>query len=539
MVQSGGQVADRRHSPGTPGGGERRHPVAMSGLAAMLAAVAALGVVSVAVVDSDSSIAELAQKQEGAAVHSLHFLNTLHPRVEAHDMHTARHASASSSALAATASGIVGDTHAEVLSSAKIAAQKRLHGASMPKVVQAESREELKLKRELDASVKVKERDALKQSLRNRKDMKGIMAMAAEADKAKHFKVKVVNAQSNSASDMSEERALRKQLDADARQRQANLLKKADPDLRNVRGRHERMSVAASHLAGKKMSESALEADLRKQLNSKVKTEEHSMFKTAVKHWLGAVGTSTHAAGERGRSARRLQRKAAAVNAGHTPSASRSTPKHGDSLELAERMMKHELAISKHPGQDTTLQHSTLRAVGNQAKKLQPHPHGLAQLEKVMLQSALSKTRTQQSNWQKQHEMMHKLRRAAQVKARKERGAKGAGHPSYTSVMKHFATRLMHKEASARAAARRRILPSGEKHVVHKKALEAAIKEKMESKMARGDTRLAAARAQLQQQFDTGHSAFAKAERDELKSLQTRVTPAALHSPDVKDSWHL
>merc|ERR1719174_1988159 len=163
----------------------------MTGLAAMLAAVAALGIVSVAVVDNDSSATVLAQKPGGAAVHSLHFLNTLHPRVEAHDMHTARHASASSSALAATASGIVGDTHAEVLSSAKIAAQKRLHGASMPKVVQAESREELKLKRELDASVKVKERDALKQSLRNRKDMKGIMAMAAEADKAKHFKVKV------------------------------------------------------------------------------------------------------------------------------------------------------------------------------------------------------------------------------------------------------------------------------------------------------------------------------------------------------------
>ena len=108
-----------------------------------------------------------------------------------------------------------------------------------------------------------------------------------------HFKVKVVNAQSNSASDMSEERALRKQLDADARQRQANLLKKADPDLRNVRGRHERMSVAASHLAGKKMSESALEADLRKQLNSKVKTEEHSMFKTAVKHWLTRINEAS------------------------------------------------------------------------------------------------------------------------------------------------------------------------------------------------------------------------------------------------------
>lgn len=460
QVASGGSYGaplDRRGGVETG----RRHPVAMASFAFMLAAVAALGVVSVAVVDEGGAV-ELSQTG-GAAVNSLHFINSLHPEEAAHAVtHDGAGSADSPSSLAASTDSIVGSTHDEQLASAKLAAQNRLDSASLPKSVQAESREELKLKQELDASVQSKENDALSLSSRN---MKSILAEAAEANRAKLLKVKVTSADADS-DDTSEEAALRKQLDTDARKRQANMLNKSEPDLRDVKGSHERMSVAATHLArkaGKQLSESDLEAELRNQLNSKVKNEESSMFKSAVNHWLGKNAKSAHSAhtaGSRGRSMHRLHQKAAAA---HPATAT-------NSLVLAEKMMKHELTISKHPGQDTTLSHSPLSKVRKQTGKSKQH--GLQQLENAMIQSTLKKSRTDEPKMHKSHEMMHKLRTAAQDKQQSVKSSQ----PSYKVAMKKFATRLMHKEDSARHRYLNKGLKAG---IVNKKALEAAIKRKV------------------------------------------------------------
>ena len=54
-----------------------------------------------------------------------------------------------------------------------------------------------------------------------------------------------------------------------------------------------------------------------------------------------------------------------------------------------------------------------------------------------------------------------------------------------------------------------------------------------------GNKRLQQERAQLQQQFNTAKSPFAKVERRELKELQSASAPSALDAPKVQDSWHL
>jgi len=488
----------------------------MASLAFMLAAVAVLGVVAFTVVDENASV-ELSEK-DGAAVHSLHFINSLHPEEAAKTVEKDGIKDENSpSALAASANSIVGNTRDEQLASAKLAAQNRLDQAKLPKSVQAESREELKLKQELDDSVAAKEKHVVSLSSKN---MKNVLAEAAEADRAKHFKVKVTNVNSQS-DDTSEEAALRKQLDDDARKRQAKMLSKYEPDLKNVRGRHERMTVAANHLAqqvGKKLSESALEAELRNQLNSKVKNEESTMFKSAVNHWLGKNSGSAHADGARGRSIHRLHQKAA-----KKPSA--------NSLVMAEKLMKRELGMSTHPAKDTTLSHSSLGKASKTAAKTKQR--GLAQLENAMLQSTLSQARKDGPKLREKHDMMHKLRAAAQAK---QQTKKKQASPSYQNVMHKFATRLLHKEDSAR---HRYLDHAAQPGVVDKKVLEDAIKKKVASKLSMGSKRLQAERAQLMQQFHGGNSLFAKAERRELKELQVKAAPKQLRAPHVKDSWHL
>ena len=78
--------------------------------------------------------------QEGEAVHSLHFMSSLHPDEASKAV---AYSSSSPSALTVSSSSIVGTTNNEVLSSAKLAAQNRLQTASLPKSVQDEDREEL------------------------------------------------------------------------------------------------------------------------------------------------------------------------------------------------------------------------------------------------------------------------------------------------------------------------------------------------------------------------------------------------------------
>ena len=448
-----------------PESGERRHPtVAMGSLAVMLASLAALAVVAVTVVDERENV--VLGEKGSAAVHSLHFINSLHPeeaaKAVAKDGLDAMNRPA---AMAASADAIVGNTHDEQLASAKLAAQNRLDGAKLPKSVQAESREELKLKQELDASVAAKEQDAMSRSSNN---MKSILAEAAAAKRAKDLKVRVTNVDSQSGGDSSEEAALRKQLDDDARKRQANMLMKAEPGLKEVRGRRERMSVAASHLArkaGKQLSESALEAELRNQLNSKVKNEESSMFKTAVNHWLGKNTKTSGHAGTRGRSAHRGH--AAATVAAAAAAAGSSESK---SLVMAETMMKHELNLSKQPARDTTLNHSSLRTAQKQSAARKQH--GLGQLEQAMLKSSMSKARKDGPAIHKQHEMMHKLKEAAREKRQREAASK----PSYKTAMNKFTARLMHKEVSAR---HRFLKPANQQGTVDKRALESAIKKRV------------------------------------------------------------
>jgi len=487
-------------------------------------AIAALAVVGIAVVDEREEAVELGQKNN--AVHSLHFINSLHPEEAARAVaKDGRDASNRPSAMAASADSIVGSTHDERLASAKLAAQNRLDGAKLPKSVQAESREELKLKQELDASVAAKEQDTLSMSSKN---MQSILAQAAAAKRAKDLKVHVTQADSTGG-DSSEEAALRKQLDDDARKRQANMLMKAEPALKGVRGRQERMSVAASHLArkaGKKLSESALEAELRDQLNSKVKNEESSMFKTAVNRWLGtkgkaegkSEGKAAATAGARGRSANRAHAHPAAAAA-------------SNSLVMAETMMKHELRLSKQPARDTTLSHSSLGKVNNKSGAAGKRK-GLAQLENAMLKSSLKQARKDGPSIHKQHEMMHKLKEAAREKRQRDAASK----PSYQKAMSKFTARLMHKEVSAR---HRFLAHAAQPGRVDKQVLESAIKKRVALKLSMANSKLQQERSALLKQFDSGHSLFAKAERKELKQLQGQAAPRQLAAPSVKDSWHL
>jgi hypothetical protein len=562
------------------GEGPRRHPVAMGSLAVMMAAIAALAVVGIAVVDEREEAVVLGQKS--SAVHSLHFVNTLHPEEAARAL--AKDGLDASNRMTASADSIVGSTHDERLASAKLAAQNRLEGAKLPKSVQAESREELKLKQELDASVAAKERNTLAMSSKN---MKSILAQAAAAKRAKDLKVHVTKADS-SGGDSSEEAALRKQLDDDARKRQANMLLKAEPALKGVRGRQERMSVAASHLArkaGKQLSESALESELRNQLNSKVKDEESSMFKTAVNRWLGTKGKgegkAAVTAGARGRSANRAHAHQAASG----PSSS---------LVMAETMMKHELKLSKQPARDTTLSHSSLRKARKQSSGRKQR--GLAQLEQAMLKSSLTQARKDGPSIHKQHEMMDKLKEAAREKRKRDAATK----PSYQTAMSKFTARLMHKEVSAR---HRFLAHAAQPGRIDKKVLESAIKKRVSPrpacpppssprtpqrglcwlrrlhlgyrvphtatrllcvqptscawcgavggssggwwtlqvalKLSMANKKLEQERSALLKQFHSGHSLFAKAERKELKELQGQAAPRQLAAPPVKDSWHL
>ena len=59
-------------------------------------------------------------------------------------------------------------------------------------------------------------------------------------------------------------------------------------------------------------------------------------------------------------------------------------------------------------------------------------------------------------------------------------------------------------------------------------------------KLSLGSKKLAQERAALVNQFNSGHSLFAKAERKELKELSGRSSPRQLLAPaSLKDSWHL
>ena len=403
------------------GEGERRKPVIMGSAVFVIAAVAMLGVVSFTAVEDG---ADVLLSDGDKAVHSLHFVNSLHPETAAKVVENDTDESESS--LKASVNSILGSTDG-VLASAKLAAQNRLDGKKMPKAQRTENAEELTLKERLDASVKAKEKDTLAQELHSSsKNMKDILAEAAAADRAKHLKVKVTNVDSYNSGDSAEEAALRKQLDEDATKRQAALLRKADPAMSDVRGRHERMSVAANRLArkaGKQLSESALEAELRQQLNSKVKHAETSMFKSSVNHWLGKHAAKPAAAAPRARTGTPLQHGLA-----RAPS---------DSLKMAEKLMKTELGYSKHSvGKDTTLSHASL-APNKLGKTKQA---GLGELEAAMMQSTMSKARKDEPKLRAKHEMMRKLRMAAKEKLKQAKLSK----PSFQSAMQKFTARSSH-----------------------------------------------------------------------------------------------
>lgn len=246
------------------------------------------------------------------------------------------------------------------------------------------------------------------------------------------------------------------------------------------------------------------------------------MFKTAVNHWLGKNAKTSGHAGTRGRSAHRGHAVAAAASAGSSES---------KSLVMAETMMKHELNLSKQPARDTTLSHSSLRTAQKQSAARKQH--GLGQLEQAMLKSSMSQARKDGPAIHKQHEMMHKLKEAAREKRHREAASK----PSYKTAMNKFTARLMHKEVSAR---HRFLKPANQQGTVDKRALESAIKKRVAMKLSLGSKKLAQERAALVNQFNSGHSLFAKAERKELKELSGRSSPRQLSAPaSLKDSWHL
>jgi hypothetical protein len=148
------------------------------------------------------------------------------------------------------------------------------------------------------------------------------------------------------------------------------------------------------------------------------------------------------------------------------------------------------------------------------------------------MKSTLNKARKDEPKLRVRHEMMRKLRKAATEKKLADKVSK----PSYRVAMTKFATRLMHKEDSAR---HRYLRHPGQIGVVDKETLEEAIKKKVASRLGRGSKKLEAERAQLMQQFNGGHSLFAKAELKELQGLQAQAKPHQLLAPHVKDSWHL
>ena len=98
---------------------------------------------------------------------------------------------------------------------------------------------------------------------------------------------------------------------------------------------------------------------------------------------------------------------------------------------------------------------------------------------------------------------------------------KESSTPSYNDVMKAFSQRLVKKEH----AVKDKLMPKetlAKVGVVQRGKLEAAIKRKVEASLEKGNSALAAERAQLAKQFSGSNSLFGKAEKSELASLRDK-----------------
>eukprot|EP00960_Hanusia_phi_P070796 767403-Hanusia_phi.AAC.2 len=230
----------------------------------MVLAVGLLAFAALSAVEEEGAAVELQQKS--GAFRDLHFANSLKPEASG-----SRKASGSSR-FAASSSEVVTGSHEQTLASAKMAAEKRLSKSKIPAEVLKEDREELQLRKELDKDVKQKQEHAF--SLAN-KDLKTLRDEEKEAAEAKREKIKVTDAASSPDGDASEELALRKRLDEEAKEREEAMLRKAEPFLRKIKGIHDGAAKYAGHIAkSSQISESQLEAQLRDELNKKAKTEQ-------------------------------------------------------------------------------------------------------------------------------------------------------------------------------------------------------------------------------------------------------------------------
>jgi len=514
MVQEGGAIsAYGAFAPGAKGshGQSKRSTSATSLGSAVIMCLAMVGLLAVASMEEGSvGRVELAQKEQ-PAVHDLHFANSLKPEEAKQQVANDAHAAHRSQAITGDAAH---STPQERLVQARMQAENRIRQAKAKKQVSAESKEEALLRKQLDAEVKLKQRGELKAAM-SKSDLSFLKTQEKGATKAKDLKVKVTNVNSGPDGDQSEEAALRKQLNAQAKREQEQLLEKQDPQLK---GLQDSAVASASKLAKHpQVSESQLEAQLRAQLNAKVHKEKEGMFKTAVTQWLSKdVGIKPKAAAP---AATATTAKAATAT---------KTAKHGGSLAAAEQIMKASLEQTKVSAHDTTLQHRPLsyKAAQTAAKKTS----GLEALEQAMLKSTLQESKQEMPALRNKHKMMAQLRQAAKAKAQKEKEAK----PSYQDAMLKFSKRLVTTEHSEKQEYNKDTVALRHQFAeATKSALENSIKDKVQAQLTLGNPKLQQERATLLKEFGNAKSLFAKTEQAELKSLQAqqqRADASALSS---------
>eukprot|EP00281_Chroomonas_sp_CCMP1168_P035947 CAMPEP_0206242606 /NCGR_PEP_ID=MMETSP0047_2-20121206/17151_1 /ASSEMBLY_ACC=CAM_ASM_000192 /TAXON_ID=195065 /ORGANISM="Chroomonas mesostigmatica_cf, Strain CCMP1168" /LENGTH=197 /DNA_ID=CAMNT_0053667645 /DNA_START=42 /DNA_END=635 /DNA_ORIENTATION=- len=187
--------------------------------------------------------------------------------------------------------------------------------------------------------------------------------------------------------------------------------------------------------------------------------------------------------------------------------------------------MKMSLISSRHSVvPDTTLAHQSL---GSQRHAATSKAGGLAGLEAAMLQQSMAAARKDAPKLAHEHAQAAALKSAAKEKAAQ------AHTPSYRDAMMAFSKRLVTKETAAEAhlAAARRAARATAPQATQQ-GLEAAIKHKVDAKLAAGSAKLAEARAQLRSQFSGAHSLFGKAEQAELRNLSDK-RKAQLRQVDV------
>lgn len=469
----------------------------MTGLVMGVALVGLIAVASMGEVQSQGGSVELLQKEK-SAMHDLHFVNSLKPEEAMQQEDSDAHASAHGSQKLSAGSSSV--TPQERLVQAKMQAENRIRQAKARKQISAESKEEAILRKQLDSEVKQKQQGELKVAM-SKSDLAFLQKQDKDASKAKDLKVKVTNVNSGPDGDSNEEAVLRKQLNAEAKKEQDQLLEKQDPQFKSE-------DKLAAH---PQVSESQLEAQLRAQLNEKVSKEKEGMFKSAVTQWLSKdVGIKA-----------KPQAQVQSSAAKHTAKAKATSNGNSESLLAAERIMKASLAQTKVSGTDTTLAHQPLNF--KLAQKAAQKTSGLEQLERAMLKSTLQASKKEMPALQSKQKMMAALRQAATHKALKEKEAK----PSYQDAMLKFSKRLMKNEHSEKLKYNKDTVALRQQFSqATKKALENSIKQKVAAKLTLGNPELQQARAKLLKEFGDAKSLFAKTEQAELRALQQKQLAA-------------